>query len=87
MSMWVGLAPWVKEPALLWLWCRPAAAAPTSPLAREPPYAVGVALKQTNKPKETGCMSVPTNQFLSPRDVPPLVTMFGGKIFESVSVL
>ena len=23
-----GLAPWVKYPGLLWLWCRPAAAAP-----------------------------------------------------------
>ena len=23
-----GLAQWVKDPALLWLWCRPAAAAP-----------------------------------------------------------
>ena len=22
-----GLAQWVKDPALLWLWCRPAAAA------------------------------------------------------------
>ena len=23
-----GLAQWVKDPALLWLWCRPAAIAP-----------------------------------------------------------
>ena len=37
--------------ALLWLWCRPAAAAPIQPLAWELPYAVGVDLKskQTNK--------------------------------------
>ena len=38
--------------ALLWLWPRPAAAAPIGPLAWESPYAVGVALektKQTNK--------------------------------------
>ena len=40
-----GLAQWVKDPALLWLWCRPAAAAPIGPLAWEPPNAAGVALK------------------------------------------
>ena len=32
--------------ALLWLQCRPAATAPIGPLAWEPPYAVGVALKR-----------------------------------------
>ena len=35
--------------ALLQLWCRPAALAPIRPLAWKRPYAVGVALKQTNK--------------------------------------
>ena len=45
--------------ALLWLWRRPATVAPTGPLAWEPPYALGVAPKQTNKKccklsKETG---------------------------------
>ena len=36
--------------ALLWLWCRPAAAAPISPLAWEPPYATSVvALKSREK--------------------------------------
>ena len=36
--------------ALLWLWCRPAAAALIRPLAWEPPYAAGAALKsKTNK--------------------------------------
>ena len=30
---------------LLWLWCRPPAKAPIQPLAREPAYAVIVALK------------------------------------------
>ena len=34
-----------QGPALLWLWCRPAAVALIRPLAREPPYAVGAALK------------------------------------------
>ena len=34
-----------SDPALLWLWCRPATVAPIGPLAWEPPYAVDVALK------------------------------------------
>ena len=32
--------------ALLWLWYRLAAVAPIGPLAWEPPYAVGAALKK-----------------------------------------
>ena len=32
--------------ALLWLWYRPAATAPTGPLAWEPPCAAGIALKR-----------------------------------------
>ena len=32
-----GLAQWVKDPALLWLWCGLAAAVPTQPLDWEPP--------------------------------------------------
>ena len=39
----------VKDPALLWLWCRPAAVAPIQPLAWEPPYASGAALKGQKK--------------------------------------
>ena len=37
--------------ALLWLWCRLVATAPTGPLAWEPPYAAGVALERQNKTK------------------------------------
>ena len=63
-----GLAQWVKrsgvavscgvgcrrgsDPALLWLWRRLGATAPIPPLAWEPPFAAGAALKrqkQTNK--------------------------------------
>ena len=60
-----GLAQWVKDPgiavscgvgrrrssdpALLWLWCRPVAAAPIGPLAWEPPYAVGAAQRNSKK--------------------------------------
>ena len=32
---------------LLWLWCRLAATALIGPLALEPPYATGTALKKT----------------------------------------
>ena len=49
MSCGVG-SRHVWDLALLWLWCRLAATAPIQPLAREPPYAVGAALrKQTNE--------------------------------------
>ena len=49
-----GLAQWVKDLVLLWLWCRPAATALIQSLAWELPYAMGVALnKQTNKKKTT----------------------------------
>ena len=41
-----ALARWVNDPALLWLWCRPVATAPIRPLAWEPPYAAGAALKR-----------------------------------------
>ena len=47
-----GAIQWVKDPALLWLWCRPAATALIQLLAWESPYAVGTALKkQKNKNK------------------------------------
>ena len=47
-----GLAQWVKDPALLWLWCRLAATAPIRLLAWEPPYATGVALEKTHTQKK-----------------------------------
>ena len=46
-----GLAQWVKDLALLWLWCRPAAKALIRPLAWEPPYAVGAALEKAKRQK------------------------------------
>ena len=39
------------DPALLWLWCRLAATALIQPLAWEPPYAAGAALKMREKKK------------------------------------
>ena len=47
-----GLAQWVKDPALLWLWCRPAAAALIGLLAWEPPYVADVALKDKKTKNE-----------------------------------
>ena len=41
-----------SDPALLWLWRRPAATAPIRPLAWELPYAVGVALEKTKRQKK-----------------------------------
>ena len=42
-----------SDPALLWLWRRPVAAAPIRPLAWEPPYAAGVALEKAKKKQKT----------------------------------
>ena len=37
------------DPEWLWLWCRPAAAAPIQPLASELPYAVGAGQKRKER--------------------------------------
>ena len=44
-----GPAQWVKDPALLQLWCRLAAAALIQLLVWEPPHAVGVARKRQKR--------------------------------------
>ena len=41
-----------SDPSLLWLWCRPVAAAPIQPLAWELPYTAGAALKKKKKRKK-----------------------------------
>ena len=46
MGLIPGLAKRVKDLALQWLWHRPAVVALIRPLAWEPPYAVGAALKR-----------------------------------------
>ena len=51
MSCGVGCR-FVLDPLLLWLWCRLAAVALIRPLAWEPPYAAGVALKNQKKKKK-----------------------------------
>ena len=40
-----GPAQWVKDPKLLWLWCKPAVAVPIQSLAWELPYTPSMALK------------------------------------------
>ena len=47
-----GLAQWVKDLALLWLWCRPAATAPIGSLTLEPPLAAGAALEKAKRLKK-----------------------------------
>ena len=54
-----GLAQWVKDLALLWLWRRPAAAAPTRSLAWEPPYTAHAALKRQ---KRSSCRGSVVNE-------------------------
>ena len=61
-----GLAQWVKDLALLWLWCRLAATAPTGPLAWEPPYAVGMALKRKQKQNKKQKKTKKPTQFVYP---------------------
>ena len=46
-----GLAWWVKDPSLLWLWRRLVATALIGPLTWEPPYAAGAALEKTKRQK------------------------------------
>jgi len=51
MSYGVGLSLG-SDPALLWLWRRPTAAAPTKLLAWESPYAAGISPRKGKKTKK-----------------------------------
>ena len=57
-----GLSQWVKDLALLWLWCRLVATAPIRLLAWEPPYAAGAAPEKA-KIK----IKIKQNKFREPR--------------------
>ena len=48
-----GLTQWIKDQALLWLWCMLAAATMIWPLSWKPPHAPGVALKKQKKKKNS----------------------------------
>ena len=58
MSCGIGRR-WGSDVTLLWLWGRPSAIAPIGPLAWDPPYALGAALRkrQGHSPlkAELGC--------------------------------
>ena len=56
-------------PALLWLWCRPAAIAPIQLLAWEPPYATGPALKSKKKKGRSGYIQRMTDGSYGTQDV------------------
>ena len=58
----LGLAQWVKDLALPWLWPRPVATALIQPLAWEPPYAVGAALEKAKRQKTKQNKKKPTNK-------------------------
>ena len=46
-----------SDPELLWLWCRPVAPVLIQPLAWDPPYAAGAALKRKKIKSEIGELS------------------------------
>ena len=50
--------------ALLWLWCRPAAAALIAPLAWELPYAASAALKSKKKKKKKEFVLLSKQQYM-----------------------
>ena len=54
-----------SDPVLPWLWYRPAAVAPMGPLAWEPPYAAGAALKNKNENTKWD-LRVPPISFCAP---------------------
>ena len=56
-----GLTQWVKDPALLWLWCRAAAVAQIRPLAWELPYATCMTLKKKKKKFKKDWITLLTN--------------------------
>ena len=69
MSCGVGCTP-SSDPALLWLWHRPAAMAPIQPLAWEPPYAEREAQEMAKRPKKIkNKKSEDLNRHLSKEDI------------------
>ena len=55
------------DPALLWLWRRPAATAPIRPLVWEPPYAVGAAQEMEKRQKKKKQKTKQSRRYNSPR--------------------
>ena len=58
-----------SDPALLWLWRRPAAIAAIRPLAWKPPYAAGAAQEMAKRPKKKKIIIIiNNNNFKKKRD-------------------
>ena len=53
-----GLAHWVKDPVLLWLWCRLAVAVPIQPLAWKLPYGSRCGPRKKQKEKDAIGMDI-----------------------------
>ena len=70
-----------SNPVLLWLWCRPAAAALIRSLAWELPYATGAAPKKTNRQKTKKKKKKPK----LPHDLVTLLLSIHPKEMKSVS--
>ena len=66
MSFGVGCSHYL-DPALLWLWCRAAAAALIRPLTWEPPDATGAALKRQKKKKKKITSTFNFTEMLQPK--------------------
>ena len=64
----------ILHPGLLWLWCRPVATAPIQPLAWEPQYAAGAALKINNMAETKFFPEASTCRHYHP--LPPRRTLF-----------
>ena len=81
-----GLAQWVKDPALLWLWRRPASTAPIRPLSWEPPYAAGAAqemAKRQEKQNKTWCVPTPCKRSLMISSKKGLKSLFRKKYLSN----
>ena len=79
-----------SDPALLWLWRRPAATTPIQPLALELPYAAGVALKTKKERKKKiskypMLVTVLKKRFLNYWHKYKLSQPFGMKIWQHLS--
>ena len=54
------MAQWVEDPKLLWLWCKLAVVSLIRPLAWEPPYTAGSALKRQETKKKKCIFQTPS---------------------------
>ena len=68
LRIWCCCKLWYRcrcssDPTLLWLWYRPVSRAPIWPLAWEPPFAAGAAIKRQKKKKKKKRINVVTIRY------------------------